>query len=518
VRHTIARMIGIASLLTAIQVTPVLRAQAEPSPVSAWFSGAFVQIRWDLRSGAAGYNVYRLQNGGSIRVNEELIGGWKFIDWNPPDQAMVTYLVTAVDSAGSEAQIGQSEELVVRVFGAQPSASSQTFFDQNDIISDRDMTDGASMTLAQVQAFLSSQGSYLATYSYAGKSASQHIFDAAQANGISPQVVLTTLQKEQMLITSRAATSQQLALAMGWDPTNKFQSHNFGDQVFYGTKQFRRNFDEPWRNGWQVGQAHSVDDGKVIPVNAATTSLYIYTPVIGTSGAFGGNYLFWQLWFNHFRFGASSNALPALTSSLAIAPNGPYTVGQTIQGSFVITNRTGSPVTLDELLIGGRLDNDWTVRDFPALSGVRLPANQSYTYNSNFTLNESGTYRFFPAYRIGAVWHIALYGEIPADSGLTTVVSITPVPRSTSSPDAQARTDMTNRAAKDSRFGAADFSSFGVNADWDPNFELRWMGFGFRGGKKVFIYHAMYKWDRTFRLITFFDPDANVWVGWELIR
>ncbi len=119
------------------------------------------------------------------------------------------------------------------------------------------------------------------------------------------------------------------------------------------------------------------------------------------------------------------NALPTLTSSLVISPSGPYMAGQTITGSFSITNRGSSAITLDVLTIGGRLNSDSTVRDFPWLTNVTLNPNQTRTYQSTFLLSEAGNYRFFPAYRTGGIWKIGLLGEIAKDPGVIDLVSFT---------------------------------------------------------------------------------------------
>ncbi|HXQ73918.1 MAG TPA: Calx-beta domain-containing protein [Pyrinomonadaceae bacterium] len=108
--------------------------------------------------------------------------------------------------------------------------------------------------------------------------------------------------------------------------------------------------------------------------------------------------------------------LPVLTSNLVISPSGTHTVGQTITGTFSITNRSSLPVTLEVLTIGGRLNNDTTVRDFPFQTNVTINANQTITYQKTFLISEAGNYRFFPAYRLaGGVWKTGLLHEIPRD-------------------------------------------------------------------------------------------------------
>jgi len=110
---------------------------------------------------------------------------------------------------------------------------------------------------------------------------------------------------------------------------------------------------------------------------------------------------------------------PVLTTSLTLSPSGPYVVGQTVTGRFSITNRGNRSITLEMLTIGGRLNNDTTVADFPAQTNITLSPNQTYNYVGNFTFTQTGNYRFFPAYRLaGNVWKIGLLNEIPADPGI----------------------------------------------------------------------------------------------------
>jgi len=196
-------------------------------------------------------------------------------------------------------------------------------FDKNNIISDEQLTNFASMTLEEIQDFLHLHGSVLAGYSFDGRSAAQHIYDACQEHRVNPQVVLVALQKEQGLILSSTASQERLNLAMGWDPSGIYDSHNFGDQVYWGTWQFRRCYEnlqsyvDTKSVPWSVGEPHAVMDGTVTPGNRATAVLYIYTNWIGGPEGIGGNYLFWDLWYNTFQFGIGQG-MPMLELSTDI--------------------------------------------------------------------------------------------------------------------------------------------------------------------------------------------------------
>lgn len=89
--------------------------------------------------------------------------------------------------------------------------------------------------------------SFYATYYSCGQvvSASKIIYDASQAYGINPQVVLATMQKEQSLITTPNPTASQLNYAMGYGcPDSGGCSYaGFFNQVDNGTWQFRTDYE-----------------------------------------------------------------------------------------------------------------------------------------------------------------------------------------------------------------------------------------------------------------------------------
>jgi hypothetical protein len=119
-------------------------------------------------------------------------------------------------------------------------------------------------------------------------------------------------------------------------------------------------------------------------------------------------------------------AIPTLTVSLSLnPPSSSYTLGQTITGSFTIQNKGTTPITFDVLTIGGRL-NDTTVVDFPWHTNQVLNAGASITYSDTFTFPQTGSYKFFPAFRVaGNYWRIGLLHEIAGDPGINDLVSVT---------------------------------------------------------------------------------------------
>ena len=225
---------------------------------------------------------------------------------------VVLVVVASVFSSVVSAE-NVSEDLVISV--AEEGASGN----KDDIISDVEYRDYQSLSLAEIQSFWGSGNSYLATYQttdYWGvqRSAAEIIYNAAQNNQINPEVILTTLQKEQTLITtSGQPTSGQLDWAMGYGVGND-NYRGFGKQVEAAAWQFDHywtaylDLGNPTPSGWGVGITKVTDDGvSVTPQNKATASFYTYTPYAGyqwggNNPSWGGNYLFWNHYHNTFGF------------------------------------------------------------------------------------------------------------------------------------------------------------------------------------------------------------------------
>lgn len=149
------------------------------------------------------------------------------------------------------------------------------------------------------------------------------IYKTAQACQVNPQVLLTTLQKEQGLITVSGGglSETKYAIAMGYacpdggrcDP--KYQG--FARQVYNAAHQFQMYRVQPWLydvKAWEVNQiryspAEGCDGEDVYIENQATAGLYNYTPYVPTQATIQGSrercsswgnlnfYGFFQAWF-----------------------------------------------------------------------------------------------------------------------------------------------------------------------------------------------------------------------------
>lgn len=239
---------------------------------------------------------------------------------------------------------------------AAPSASA---FDPGLIISDSVFFDFGSMSVAQIQSFLDSKvadcratdaslaclksftgdipevaattatetGPCLAIPAKAGATAAEMIHAIANSCGISPKVLLTTLQKEQGLVTSTKPTDYMYRAAMGFgcpdsDPgiCGKVYVGLF-NQVYRAAKQFRW-YGNPagsftyWKPGRTVAMRYSPKSTcgtKSVPLKSqATANLYYYTPYTPNDAALSnlygtgdscsayGNRNFWRFYHDWF--------------------------------------------------------------------------------------------------------------------------------------------------------------------------------------------------------------------------
>ena len=194
-----------------------------------------------------------------------------------------------------------------------PNAVFAFAFNKNNIISDSDLTDSTAMSLSRIQNFLTAKGGALGRYSVnvngALKSAASIIYEIAVAYRLSPKFILTTLQKEQSLITDSSPSSDQYDWAVGYgvcdscsksDPAlqvyrgfynqiNYLGSRLRGDYYLSGLEKYGHTI-----SGWGPGLTKIVDGEAVTPANNATSVLYTYTPHIS------GNISFWNIWSRWF--------------------------------------------------------------------------------------------------------------------------------------------------------------------------------------------------------------------------
>jgi murein DD-endopeptidase MepM/ murein hydrolase activator NlpD len=117
-----------------------------------------------------------------------------------------------------------------------------------------------------------------------------------------------------------------------------------------------------------------------------------------------------------------------VSRSLTISPGaGPFSLGQIINGSFRITNKGNAPVTLRQVVIGGRLGDacpNNICPDFSPIAGnITLVPNQTYDYSGQIRLAQAGTYTFYVAYQTpDQKWEMPVRSENGAINRLSIVV------------------------------------------------------------------------------------------------
>jgi lysozyme len=112
----------------------------------------------------------------------------------------------------------------------------------------------------------------------------------------------------------------------------------------------------------------------------------------------------------------------------------PYTTGQTLAGQFTIKNNGDVAVTLNPLVLGGRLNGDDTCSNYiggacPDFNPVSVTLNPgaTYTYYQTFVPKLPGTYSFQVFFQTtDGKWYWNLGTENGANNSVTVEVSIEP--------------------------------------------------------------------------------------------
>ena len=312
----------------------------------AWNSGKYIVLNWKPYN-TARYDVYRFSStdGKWEKLNAQELKKAQYIDIpkNLSENKVLEYFVEAL--ATNDTLLHKFSPVAVPnavgegILGEQIGKWSG-LTGRNNIISDADFRNYQSMTLTEIQAFLEGIPSFLATYNtqdFNGiiRSAANIIYNASQNYKINPQVIITTLQKEQSLVTMPPCSNPDIQYryaldwAMGYALGNSTWK-GFGKQVDVGTWQFDYNYrtieTTGSKNGWGVGISKKTEDNVIItPENIATACLYAYTPYAGAGwgGSYGGNYLFWDIWYNVFQFQTQPPSPPALVSPGSSSEPGP---------------------------------------------------------------------------------------------------------------------------------------------------------------------------------------------------
>ncbi len=283
-------------------------------------------------------------------------------------------------------------------------ATPQIFLDTqaySRLIEDGDFLNRNAMSVQDIQNFLASQGSYLASApsdqlgdEAGGRSAAQIIWDAAQGNvgsasgswgggvitigpatgTISPRAIIITLQKEQSLVTIGDYQPNRLRAAMGYGCPDgggcNPAYYGFTKQVNFGAAQLRFNYERAQGHGYsdyQVNQTKSMSYNfgaggpngivTVVYTNRATASLYRYTPHITY-----GNYNFWRLSRTWFGMSVGGGSGANVNDYSAVSLN---TYGTTIKISG--TKESASTVHIGSIQVGSSGSTSWSYQFTPSV-------------------------------------------------------------------------------------------------------------------------------------------------------
>ncbi len=139
------------------------------------------------------------------------------------------------------------------------------------------------------------------------------IAEASVKWGISPKVILATLQKEQSLLTAKNPSQNAMDWAMGCGKADSFTTYKyqgFGKQIYYGAEKFKQN-----AALWKPGASQKIDGSTVYPTNPGTHAQYRYTP------HFPGVMSFWMIYWRYFGDPLSPRPRPVTVRRLEVLPD-----------------------------------------------------------------------------------------------------------------------------------------------------------------------------------------------------
>jgi hypothetical protein len=306
--------------------------------------GDFISLWWAPQEGASEYILSRSFSSEGPWEEDVRTSDSKAVDFTP--DARVTDLCYRVEALDANSVVIRSYDPVcIPKFVENPQAATSNLKEQifaNTLqpynttttpqpyntmcLSDAQFVDVNTMTLQQIKTFLADRNSFLRTdiedVDGVIINPAQLIFDAAQEEGINPQVLLTTMQKESgaVKLQVRPKDPLRLQLIMGFSSPSTIR-----DQINDAAAQFRRDLDRlnlgnPTFGGWQVGEPRqsvdheldpNIDPILVTPATKAVAVLFSYNPVVGEgwggAAGRGGNFLFCAVW-SDFGFSGPSTA------------------------------------------------------------------------------------------------------------------------------------------------------------------------------------------------------------------
>ncbi len=311
-----------------------------------WEGNGYILLWWKPLGKEVLYQVVRrsLEDGTIVILNKNPISTTSFVESSSELKGDYEFYLRVLDTSGK--LLHETSSIVITDINHYTDDNSFSLFHfakevKEHIISDQEFRNNASMTLKDIEDFFHTRNSFLSdfeTEDHLGyrKTASEIIFNASNKYSINPQVILTTLQKEQGLISTPLgeATQYQLDWSMGYALGNE-EYRGFGKQIEGAAWQFDKYYKDldtkgETVSGWKVNVPKETEDCVIItPANMATAGLYTYTPFAGKNWggctSFGGNFLFWDLFYNVYRFDAGPKGdfetVEDIGCSIALSPH-----------------------------------------------------------------------------------------------------------------------------------------------------------------------------------------------------
>ena len=284
-----------------------------------------------------------------------------------------------------------------------------------------------------------------------GISAAQIIYNAAQQYNINPKVLMVLLRRESLNLYSDSwPLKSQYKYAMGYACPDSGPGYSancqeskagFYKQMTLAAWQLRYYYDHmgeynyaPSRwNTIQYNPDPACGTKDVYIENAATASLYIYTPYTpndaalhaypGTAycGAYG-NRNFWFFWHEWFGTPYGDGYYVKVNRGITINPDPQEKyVGEKRKISFSITNTAKRPINVGHMSVCIRRTSDTLNLDLPWQYDVVIPAGGQWTYSADFTPDAADTYRMWICnYRPTVTWS----DSFPASSSSSIVRTV----------------------------------------------------------------------------------------------
>ncbi len=321
----------------------------------------------------------------------------------------------------------------------------------NIIISDTAFTATGTMSAADVQNFLNSKvptcdtwhantvgGSEVPPWTClkdyvdpkVNKKASQIIYEEAVNNGLNPQVILVTLQKENSLVTDSWPFASQYRTAMGYGCPEtagcETSYYGFYNQVHLGSMLLREGYDRACYNmssypGWgdiaydrHLGRTANIDGRQTYIGSCSTGSLYNYTPhrpdsawrTAASDGVYYyGNYNFVTRFLDWFPGAYGVEYGFPVVASLWLSNTSPV-AGEQVSASYAIKNTTSGSITIDAGLADMNTNTgQWN--SYTPQSGITLASGEQKVFNFTKTAQYSGPHRTWIAIGYNGTWYDA---------------------------------------------------------------------------------------------------------------